>query len=232
MTFVTPTLLAGDRSLSDTIAHELAHSCIYAVIAQKPDVALFTQHFLFFFVLACFLTGSGNLVSCKYWDSFFLNEGFTVLLERKIGSKVHDAADDPDGAYFHLKSMLGWDSLKDSVAQFGENHEFTSLVPPIEDIDPDDSFSSVPYAYLWFTVLRSSGTLHGSLLSSCRYEKGFQLLWKLQRLVGGAQPMNAFLRAWFDTFKVYLSFSCNRVTCLALICFFISYDAVPVSRCK
>jgi hypothetical protein len=54
MTFATPTLLAGDRSLVNVIAHELAHSW------------------------------SGNLVTNATWRDFWLNEGFTVYLEGRI----------------------------------------------------------------------------------------------------------------------------------------------------
>ena len=58
LTFVTPTILAGDRSLTSLIAHELAHSW------------------------------SGNLVTNKTWDDFWLNEGFTVYFERRIMEKL------------------------------------------------------------------------------------------------------------------------------------------------
>ena len=54
ITFVTPTILSGDRSLTALIAHELAHSW------------------------------SGNLVTNATWDDFWLNEGFTVYFERRI----------------------------------------------------------------------------------------------------------------------------------------------------
>lgn len=55
LTFVTPTLLAGDRSLVNVVAHEIAHSW------------------------------TGNLVTNANFEHFWLNEGFTVFLERKIG---------------------------------------------------------------------------------------------------------------------------------------------------
>jgi leukotriene-A4 hydrolase len=58
LTFATPTLLAGDKSLADVIAHEIAHSW------------------------------TGNLVTNHTWDHFWLNEGWTVWLERKIIAKV------------------------------------------------------------------------------------------------------------------------------------------------
>jgi leukotriene-A4 hydrolase len=54
LTFVTPTLLAGDRSMVNVVAHELAHSW------------------------------TGNLVSNASAEHFWLNEGFTVFAERRI----------------------------------------------------------------------------------------------------------------------------------------------------
>lgn len=54
LTFATPTIIAGDRSLVSLLAHELAHSW------------------------------SGNLVTNATWNDFWLNEGFTVYFERRI----------------------------------------------------------------------------------------------------------------------------------------------------
>ncbi len=59
LTFATPTIIAGDRSLVALVAHELAHSW------------------------------SGNLVTNSTWDDFWLNEGFTVYFEQRIMEAVY-----------------------------------------------------------------------------------------------------------------------------------------------
>ena len=59
LTFATPTILAGDKSLVALVAHELAHSW------------------------------SGNLVTNATWRDFWLNEGFTVYLEQRIMERIY-----------------------------------------------------------------------------------------------------------------------------------------------
>ena len=59
LTFATPTIMAGDRSLVSLVAHELAHSW------------------------------SGNLVTNASWSDFWLNEGFTVYFENRIMEAVY-----------------------------------------------------------------------------------------------------------------------------------------------
>jgi leukotriene-A4 hydrolase len=61
LSFITPTVIAGDRSLTALIAHELAHSW------------------------------SGNLVTNATWRDLWLNEGLTVYLQGKIMHAVYGA---------------------------------------------------------------------------------------------------------------------------------------------
>jgi aminopeptidase N len=61
LTFLTPTVIAGDRSLVNVLAHELAHSW------------------------------TGNLVTNANAEHFWLNEGFTVYAERRILEAVYGA---------------------------------------------------------------------------------------------------------------------------------------------
>uniref|UniRef100_A0A4W6DD76 Leukotriene A-4 hydrolase n=1 Tax=Lates calcarifer TaxID=8187 RepID=A0A4W6DD76_LATCA len=140
LTFATPTLLAGDKSLSNVIAHEIAHSW------------------------------TGNLVTNKTWEHFWLNEGHTVYLERMIGRCMESEQ------FRQFKAMGGWKDLQESVYTFGANNPLTNLVPSLQDVDPDDAFSSVPY------------------------EKGFALLYHLEELLGGPEVFMGFVKSYIQMF--------------------------------
>jgi len=75
LTFATPTIIAGDRSLTALIAHELAHSW------------------------------SGNLVTNATWNDFWLNEGFTVYFERRIMEALYDSTYSNMEASLGLQSL-------------------------------------------------------------------------------------------------------------------------------
>jgi len=141
LTFVTPTLLAGDRSLANVVAHEIAHSW------------------------------TGNLVTNSTWEHFWLNEGHTVFIERKIIGRMYGQAQ------AEFQAIGGWTGQVETVNTFGPNHPYTCLVIKNNgDIDPDDAFSRIPY------------------------EKGFSLLWYLQTIFGETK-FEAFLKAYIQHFS-------------------------------
>uniref|UniRef100_A0A8C2AZV9 Leukotriene A4 hydrolase n=1 Tax=Cyprinus carpio TaxID=7962 RepID=A0A8C2AZV9_CYPCA len=140
LTFVTPTVLAGDKSLAGVIAHEISHSW------------------------------TGNLVTNRNWEHFWLNEGHTVYIERMIARCMESE---------HLrqfKGIGGWKELQESVNQFGANNVLTNLVPNLHEVDTDEAFSSVPY------------------------EKGFALLYHLEELLGGPEVFMGFVKSYIQLF--------------------------------
>lgn len=140
-TFTTPTVVSGDRQNVDVIAHELSHSW------------------------------SGNLVSNASWEHFWLNEGWTQYLERRLQAAMHGSDEHRD-----FSAIIGWKALSDSIAQFGEDHNFTKLIPDLKGQDPDDAFSSIPY------------------------EKGFVFLYHLEKLLG-IEKWSKFIPHYFTEYK-------------------------------
>ncbi|XP_065870905.1 leucine aminopeptidase [Euphorbia lathyris] len=124
MVFLTPTVIKGDSSGAQVVAHELAHSW------------------------------TGNLITNKTNDHFWLNEGFTTYAERRIVEVVQGE----DRAVLNIG--IGWRGLNEDVDRFKDNLEFTKLKTNQEGVDPDDVYSQVPY------------------------EKGFQFLWRIERQIG------------------------------------------------
>ncbi|KAI7745495.1 hypothetical protein M8C21_028958 [Ambrosia artemisiifolia] len=126
MVFLTPTVIKGDASGAQVVAHELAHSW------------------------------TGNLITNKTNDHFWLNEGFTTYAERRIVEAVQGE----DIAALNIG--IGWKGLVDEMERFKDNMELTKLWTNQEGVDPDDAYSQVPY------------------------EKGFQFLWRIERQIGRA----------------------------------------------
>ncbi len=119
LSFITPTVIAGDKSLTALIAHELAHSW------------------------------SGNLVTNASWNDMWLNEGFTVYLERQIVETVYGKR------RRDMEDVLGLQSLREDFASLENRDEL--LTPDLKGRDPDDAFSEVPYekGYLFLRWLES-----------------------------------------------------------------------------
>lgn len=140
LTFLSPSLIAKDRSLVDVVAHEIAHSW------------------------------TGNLVTNATWEAFWLNEGFTMFLERKITGRLRGEP------YRHFDALLGLTDLrKDVFDMFGPESPATALCPDLSNADPDEVYSRVPY------------------------EKGHTFLFYLESLIGEG-PFGDYLRAHLNEF--------------------------------
>ena len=109
LTFATPTILAGDRSLVALVAHELAHSW------------------------------SGNLVTNATWADFWLNEGFTTYIERRIMENVYGEE------RAAMEWMLGRQDLSDEIASMAETPGDQVLAIDLRGRDPDDGATNIPY---------------------------------------------------------------------------------------
>lgn len=107
LTFATPTILAGDKSLVSLIAHELAHSW------------------------------SGNLVTNATWRDFWLNEGFTTYLERRIVESVYGRDNE------EMQAVLGRRTLEALLAKFDARDQILHV--DLDGRDPDDGSTEVPY---------------------------------------------------------------------------------------
>lgn len=127
LTFASPTVIVGDFSQVYVATHEIAHSW------------------------------TGNTVTCSNWESFWLNEGFTVFIERKVSGELN-------GADFALvEAQLGNVSMWSDMQAFGLDNTYSSIHPVLAGDNPDNSFTELPY------------------------EKGFQTLTYLESLVGDSQ---------------------------------------------
>ena len=122
LTFATPTILAGDRSLVALVAHELAHSW------------------------------SGNLVTNATWNDFWLNEGFTVYLERRIMEELHGQP------YAEMLTLLGMQDLHEQIADLGESSRDTHLFLDLAGRDPDEGMTDIAYekGYFFLRMLETA----------------------------------------------------------------------------
>jgi leukotriene A-4 hydrolase/aminopeptidase len=107
LSFITPTVIAGDKSLVALIAHELAHSW------------------------------SGNLVTNATWRDFWLNEGFTVYLERRIVEALYGERRE------RMEDALGLQSLRRDLSGLDPDHQHLAI--DLRNQDPDDGVTEVAY---------------------------------------------------------------------------------------
>ena len=124
LTFSSPCLINGDKSLVDIVAHELIHSW------------------------------SGNLVTNENWRDFWLNEGITMFLQRKIIGMWKDED------YAKMDAILGTFYIEEYLDYFGINSTYTSLRPNLTNKNPDDYYSDIPY------------------------EKGYNFMYYIETLIG------------------------------------------------
>ena len=126
LSFLSPCLINGDKSLIDIIFHEMIHSW------------------------------SGNLVTNENWSDFWLNEGITMFLQRKIVGLWKN-----DSQYARMDGYLGMNYIQEYIDYFGEEFkDLTTLRPNLTGMAPDDSFSDIPY------------------------EKGYNLIYYIESLIG------------------------------------------------
>jgi leukotriene-A4 hydrolase len=141
LTFASPTIIVGDKSQVYVATHEMAHSW------------------------------TGNEITCQNWENFWLNEGFTVFVERHVSGEIHGED------FARVAAQLGNTSMYQDMENFGLNDSYASLHPVLRGRNPDGSFSEVPY------------------------EKGFQLLYYLESLIGRPE-MKKFLNFYMSQHKL------------------------------
>ncbi|KAH7012990.1 peptidase family M1-domain-containing protein [Ilyonectria destructans] len=139
--FYSATVISGDRQNVHVVAHEFAHSF------------------------------SGNLVTNASWEHFWLNEGWTVFIERYIIRKLRGEDEET------FQALVGWQELLYAIESYGGNEsKFTSLVMQFDGQRPDD------------------------VMSKISYEKGYTFLCYLEKTVGREKWL-VFARHYFKSFS-------------------------------
>jgi leukotriene-A4 hydrolase len=126
MNFISPTILAGDRSLVSISVHELIHSwtgeLYHLSFINKTPILI-----------------KGNLITNENWEHFWLNEGITSFIETKL---LGILANDKSGEIRRFYAAQQWEEMETDINDWGLTHPYTCLVYRLKNIDPDDAYSS------------------------------------------------------------------------------------------
>jgi aminopeptidase N len=139
LSFISPSVVAGDRSLVSVIVHELSHSW------------------------------SGNLATNASWNDFWLNEGFTTYLERRLMETLYGER------RARMEDAIGYEYLIQAIAdaKAAGLPQDASLQLDLAGRDPNEGITDIAY------------------------EKGRWFLGYLEARFG-RPAFDAFLREYFD----------------------------------
>ena len=72
---------------------------------------------------------TGNFITNKNWQNFWINVGFTRFVERKIIGIVYG------NDMYLVEAFVGYQELLKTIDHIGKDHSFTSLTPDINDVN-------------------------------------------------------------------------------------------------
>lgn len=139
LTFISPTMITGDKSQIATAIHEVVHSWM------------------------------GNLVTCKTWEDVWLNESPTVFIQSKVTAKLYGQE------RAKVECLIDNFSLNTALTNLEDKPGLTKL------------------------HLDMAGSTPESAKSNVQYNKGAQLLYHLESLIG-EENMRQFLGYYVRTF--------------------------------
>jgi aminopeptidase N len=82
---------------------------------------------------------TGNLVTNATWEDFWLNEGWTTYAEYRICERLYGRE------YVALAAVRDRNLLFEDYERFRPTPQYTQLKFPMQGVDPEDTFSRVPY---------------------------------------------------------------------------------------
>lgn len=104
----------------------------------------------------------------------WLNEGFTVFIERKVSEGIHGTN------FAKTEALLGNVSLFEDMDAYiaSKQTTYASLYPVMNGASPDDSFSEVPY------------------------EKGYQFLTYLEGLLTSKDDFQTLIKEYIEAYSL------------------------------